>query len=308
MKDYYERLGLDSSATPDAIKSAYRRLAVECHPDRVGHLDAEAQAGASRRMAEINEAYTVLSSPAQRRDYDRQLERAAWRAAGNYDHRSGAHRAATPSAAATGAEEAPSPGPTPAAAEIETAPPPPSATRPAAAEAPSADRPAAQGPAGGKGGRTSDISVVRQVATQLRTQLTALKDMSFQAASLDGFDWVLQGGSWTTRYVIAARVLANVDRGAVTKLAGFARQAAEKNKGFLRKNFFLVLLLVQRMSELDGVSEACHQISQSLTSQSSGGHGLVALVDVPNGRSLLCGSRSKDVRFEELLRSLRLAR
>src|SRR5947209_2267706 len=64
-KDFYAVLGVDSDATPDQVKKAYRKLARQHHPD--------ANAGdpaAERRFKEIGEAYAVLSDPEQRQQYD----------------------------------------------------------------------------------------------------------------------------------------------------------------------------------------------------------------------------------------------
>ena len=65
MRDYYDILGLDSSATQDEIKRAFRRLAREHHPD-VKKNDPQA----GERFKEINEAYQVLSDPQRRSQYD----------------------------------------------------------------------------------------------------------------------------------------------------------------------------------------------------------------------------------------------
>ncbi len=65
-KDYYAILGLQAGATEDEIRKAYRRLALQWHPDRnPGVSEAE------ERFKEISEAYAVLVDPAKRRDYDR---------------------------------------------------------------------------------------------------------------------------------------------------------------------------------------------------------------------------------------------
>lgn len=67
--DYYRTLGLTPSATPEEIRRAYRRLALEWHPDRnPGRRDAE------ERFKEISEAYAVLIDPAKRTQYDRLRE------------------------------------------------------------------------------------------------------------------------------------------------------------------------------------------------------------------------------------------
>lgn len=66
MRDYYDILGLERSASQDDIKRAFRRLARENHPD-VKKDDPQA----GDRFKEINEAYQVLSDPQRRSQYDR---------------------------------------------------------------------------------------------------------------------------------------------------------------------------------------------------------------------------------------------
>ncbi|MGA3180223.1 MAG: J domain-containing protein [Verrucomicrobiota bacterium] len=59
--DYYQTLGIRSDADLDAIKRAYRKRAMECHPDRGGSHEA---------MLLINEAFQILSNPETRSRYD----------------------------------------------------------------------------------------------------------------------------------------------------------------------------------------------------------------------------------------------
>lgn len=63
-KDFYEILGLKKTATLDEIKQAYRKLAMQYHPDRNKSPEAE------EKFKEINEAYAVLSNPEKRQQYD----------------------------------------------------------------------------------------------------------------------------------------------------------------------------------------------------------------------------------------------
>ena len=75
--DYYEILQVERSADEKTIKSSYRRLAMECHPDRnPGCKDSEA------RFKAISEAYDCLKDPQKRAAYDR-FGHAAFRNGGN---------------------------------------------------------------------------------------------------------------------------------------------------------------------------------------------------------------------------------
>ncbi|HET6971368.1 MAG TPA: molecular chaperone DnaJ [Phenylobacterium sp.] len=66
MRDYYEILGVDRGCDDAALKSAFRKAAMEHHPDRNGGCEE-----ASGRFKEVNEAYSVLSDPQKRAAYDR---------------------------------------------------------------------------------------------------------------------------------------------------------------------------------------------------------------------------------------------
>jgi molecular chaperone DnaJ len=64
-RDYYEILGVERSASSDQLKQAFRRLALQHHPDRnPGNPEA------GERFKEASEAYDVLSDPQKRRQYD----------------------------------------------------------------------------------------------------------------------------------------------------------------------------------------------------------------------------------------------
>ena len=66
---YYDILRVTRGAGPHVVRTAYRRLAQQYHPDKMPG-DARAEA----LMAELNEAYAVLSDPKQRARYDEHID------------------------------------------------------------------------------------------------------------------------------------------------------------------------------------------------------------------------------------------
>ena len=65
-RDYYEVLGVGRTATETELKSAYRKIAMQCHPDR-----NPGDKAAEEKFKEAAEAYGVLADPDKRGAYDR---------------------------------------------------------------------------------------------------------------------------------------------------------------------------------------------------------------------------------------------
>jgi curved DNA-binding protein CbpA len=63
--DHYQLLGIEPTASTREIKEAYRKLALQFHPD-VNEMDPVA----NEKMRFINEAFTTLTNPAKRKQYD----------------------------------------------------------------------------------------------------------------------------------------------------------------------------------------------------------------------------------------------
>ena len=68
-KDYYKVLDLNRAASDREIKSAYRKMTKQHHPDKA-HANGVSKDEAEKKMAAINEAYEVLSDPELKQRYD----------------------------------------------------------------------------------------------------------------------------------------------------------------------------------------------------------------------------------------------
>src|SRR6056300_288055 len=64
-RDYYDVLGVNKSASPEDIKSAYRKLAVKYHPDK-----NPGDKAAEDKFKEASEAYGILSDKSKKENYD----------------------------------------------------------------------------------------------------------------------------------------------------------------------------------------------------------------------------------------------
>ena len=64
-RDYYDVLGINKSASPDQIKSAYRKLAVKHHPDK-----NKGDKASEEKFKEASEAYHILSNTERKQNYD----------------------------------------------------------------------------------------------------------------------------------------------------------------------------------------------------------------------------------------------
>ncbi len=265
MKDYYAILGLDSDASTDTIKAAYRHLAREAHPDRKSHLGRDAQLGSSSRMAELNEAHAVLSNPARKKEYDEEVRREE------------AERERREEAAAHGAAPPPSPVPVPGAA-AEPQAPQPLRTRPRAG-----------------GGVAS--SVVQHYASQLQQVLLAKKEeFPWRPLKLEGFDWALESDFWVSHYIVTFRGFAIADPEATRKFTNYAQFAIDRSRKLLKQNFFLFLFGFQRIVEFEQVLAQLRRFSGGASERS-----LILLLDVAHGRSVPCGPRIQDSRYTTLL-------
>ena len=64
-RDFYDVLGVNKNASPDELKSAYRKLAVKHHPDK-----NQGDKAAEDKFKEASEAYGILSDKEKKQNYD----------------------------------------------------------------------------------------------------------------------------------------------------------------------------------------------------------------------------------------------
>jgi len=69
--DYYSTLGVRRDASERQVKEAFRKLAVQWHPDKHNQADDRAKTHAATKFKELSEAYRVLADPKTRAAYDR---------------------------------------------------------------------------------------------------------------------------------------------------------------------------------------------------------------------------------------------
>src|ERR1700694_4336920 len=81
MADFYQTLSVQRGAGDEEIKKAYRKLAMECHPDRNNGSKASEE-----KFKAITEAYDVLRDPNKRALYDRYGEAGLCSGAGGFHH------------------------------------------------------------------------------------------------------------------------------------------------------------------------------------------------------------------------------
>jgi len=154
-----------------------------------------------------------------------------------------------------------------------------------------------------------DITLVREFSKQIRSSLLKQhKALSWEDKTLEGFDWGMEGSSWSSHYCVAARAFGILDPAAAKKFTNYSEVIIARCNRPVRKSHFLFLLPFQRLSEWDSVSAEFNRFF------SAEGHkkfsnipvGIV-LLDAREGRTMRFGSQLGEKRLEELLRCVSIA-
>jgi DnaJ-like protein len=268
LADFYAILGLDADASADTIKASYRRLARQFHPD-VAQVSTEAQkASAESHMAQLNEAYAVLSNPRSRREYDERLRLELVLASKTV---------------------------TRTVAETRTGQTQTSVSRTVAGRV----RPRHEVDSTVV---TQFSGHLREAFANNRKK----GGFSWSPVALEGFDWGLEYVTWSTSYCVALRGFATIDAAIGKKVVNYSDAVIGHYKRTLRTSHHLFLLPFLQMSEWDTVSTQIqgflrgrNSTGASLTSTG------VILLDMHNGRTLRLGCRFSDKHFESLIQSMR---
>jgi curved DNA-binding protein CbpA len=260
--DYYAILGVDSGASHESIKIAYRRLARENHPDRNVNSNENQKSGFAMQMLQLNEAYAVLSDSKRRREYDEKL-----RVEGILSSRS--HTATVTTDTKT---------------EVRPSPPPKVQVR---------SRPHTDAEASIVSEYGGHLRAVLQADK---------KKFSWKKMDLDGFDWGLEASFWTSHYCVALRGFADLNAAAAKKFLNYAQIAIARGNRQLKKSYFLFLIPFHRLTEWDSVSVQCQQFvtdpNHTGLSKVPGG---ILLLDMQRSRTLRFGPAVDDERFQKLV-------
>ena len=267
LEDYYAILGLDSRASQESIKLAYRRLAREMHPDRNLNSPAGEQSALSLKMAQLNGAYAVLSDPALRREYDEKMRIMGVLTGSTISSRSSSTNTVTKSVITT--------------------------------QTPSRTHSGIRSPLSPE----ADASLMRELSNKVRSNLlTNPNGFTWKEIALEGFDWGLEYASWRTHYCVGGRGFGLLDPPAAKKFASHSEIVIGRFNRSVRKSQFLFILPFQHMSQWDSVSAELNRIFTLEGGQKRFETPVsIVLFDSRKGRKLRVGSDLKERCFDEAL-------
>lgn len=181
------------------------------------------------------------------------------------------------------------------------------ATMPAATpvEAPAAAAPK-RAPAGMRTSHEVADSIVGGFASQFQKDLTGASGLKWTDLKLEGFDWASSTGSWTSRYIMAMRGFARADTPSAKKFANYCNLAIESNAHGLKTAYFLFFFAFQKAVDQQ-VPVILRRFCANENGERTAAPACIVLMDVVRRKSLLCGPRPKDARYDKLLQSFGLA-
>lgn len=175
-------------------------------------------------------------------------------------------------------------------------------------EAPTAAAPARAHAGKWRPDREVADSIVGGFARQFQKDLSAASaDFKWTDTKLEGFDWASSAGFWTSRYIVAMRGFGKADAQNAKKFANYCNLAIENSVHPLKHTYFLFFFAFQKATDQQ-VPVLLRRFCANENNERAPGPACIVLTDVVRAKSLLCGPRPHDSRYEQLLGALGLTR
>lgn len=144
-------------------------------------------------------------------------------------------------------------------------------------------------------------SVSGELSEQVRRALSH-SPMRWREEKWEGFDWTMVSSSLLSRHSVALRGFPSVDLDVTRKFTNYAQVAIDRSSSY-RKNYYVFLLAIHRIARPEEVVAACRQFCYG-TRGGKVAEIEIALIDVGNAKSVVCGPKVRDERYGHLLRQL----
>jgi curved DNA-binding protein CbpA len=271
VQDYYAILGLDPSASGESIKTAYRRLARENHPDHTTALTEAERNSRARVMTELNEAYAVLSDAEQRREYNERL-----RLMGTLAGTRTVSTTVSATVSATATHQTVTGTKTSSARRV---------------------RPRQE----------NDQTLVSQVSDFLWNKvLTASTEFSWKETVFEGFERGAEASSWASCYCVALRGFSTLDAATIKKFLNYSSFAVAHHKRAIRTTHFAFLLAFEHAYEWESVANQCQSFGAGKALDANAPSN-VLLLDMRRGQVRRFGAAFHSKSFEQLIQSIRIS-
>ena len=144
-------------------------------------------------------------------------------------------------------------------------------------------------------------SVAGELSKKVRSALSN-SGMRWREQEWEGFTWAMVATSLLSKYSVAMRGFPSVDLDVTRKFTNYAQLAIDRSSSY-RRNCFVFLLAIQRTSRAEEVAAACRQFCYG-SRQGKVAEIEIALLDMANAKTVLCGPKVRDERYVQLLRQL----
>jgi hypothetical protein len=130
----------------------------------------------------------------------------------------------------------------------------------------------------------------------------------WSTVQLEGFDWGVSASFWRAQYLVALRGLAVADPESATKFTNYCNVAMARCNHALKQSYYLFFLASRETNAAPSVAALLWRFCGNADGQRTPGPACIAFTDVVRAKSLLCGVRPDDSRYQELLNALGLSR